>query len=273
MSETEPSRGTPLWSPLCALPPPPVPRARSSAEDLKALTVQVSRLNASLRELQQRLLAAPPPAELEAQVWTAQEAVQNQTDALQALAGTVRRLDEALGTLRARGARAEQALAVLQERAGQQSDAAQLERYQLQADGNRSQSLLRRHAGLLDSLARRVGGLGDELADVGGALRGLNRSLAYDVALQATRLQDLRVLVLNASLDTRRLRLGHLGLERRLQQELALLNTVTEDLRLKDWEHSLALRNLTLAEGTAVCAPGKTLSKCARVSRPAFKGL
>lgn len=226
-----------------------VPKARSSPEDLKALTVQVNRLNASLRELQQRLLAAPLPAELEEQLWTAQEALQNQTDSLQALAGTVRRLEEALGTLRAQGARAEQALGTLQERTGQQSDAAQLERYQLQADSNRSQLLLRRHAGLLDTLARRVGGLGDELADVGGALRGLNHSLAYDVALQATRLQDLRVLVVNASLDTRRLRLGHLSLERQLQQELALLNTVTEDLRLKDWEHSLALRNLTLAKG------------------------
>lgn len=28
-----------------------------------------------------------------------------------------------------------------------------------------------------------------------------------------------------------------------------ILNTITEDLRLKDWEHSLALKNITILEG------------------------
>ncbi|ELR53272.1 Scavenger receptor class A member 5 [Bos mutus] len=82
-----------------------------------------------------------------------------------------------------------------------------------------------------------------------GALRGLNLSLSYDVALHGTRLRDLRVLVSNASEDARRLRLAHRGLELQLKQELAVLNGVTEDLRLKDWEHSIALRNITLAKG------------------------
>ncbi|XP_055970203.1 scavenger receptor class A member 5 [Sorex fumeus] len=226
-----------------------VSRPQNAPEDLKALAVHVNRLNESLRELQLRLLQAPLQAELEEQLWKVQEALQNHTDSLLALAGTVPRLEGALGALQVQAAQAEQAVAALGERTGQQSDAAQLERYQLQVDSNRSQLLLRRHAGLLDGLARRLAGLGEELADVGGALRGLNRSLAYDVALQGTWLQDLEMLVVNTSLDTRRLRLGHLGLERQLRQELAVLNTVTEDLRLKDWEHSLALRNLTLAKG------------------------
>ncbi|EPY73819.1 scavenger receptor class A member 5-like protein [Camelus ferus] len=88
-----------------------------------------------------------------------------------------------------------------------------------------------------------------ELADVGGALRGLNHSLSYDVALHGTRLRDLQVLVSNASEDARRMRLVHRGLEVQLKQELAVLNGVTEDLRLKDWEHSIALRNISLARG------------------------
>uniref|UniRef100_A0A8C8ZD98 Scavenger receptor class A member 5 n=2 Tax=Lemuriformes TaxID=376915 RepID=A0A8C8ZD98_PROSS len=226
-----------------------VSRPRSSPDDLKALTRNVNRLNESFRDLQLRLLQAPLQADLSEQVWKVQDALQNQSDSLLALAGAVQRLEGALWGLHAQAAQTEQAVALLRDRTGQQSDAAQLELYQLQVESNGSQLLLRRHAGLLDGLARRVGALGEELADVGGALRGLNHSLSYDVALHHTRLRDLQVLVSNASEDTRRMRLAHLGMELQLKQELAVLNAVTEDLRLKDWEHSIALRNISLAKG------------------------
>lgn len=230
-------------------------RPRSSPDDLKALTRNVNRLNESFRDLQLRLPQAPLQADLTEQVWKAQDALQNQSDSLLALAGAVQRLEGALWGLQAQAAQTEQAVALLRDRTGQQSDAAQLELYQLQVESNRSQLLLRRHAGLLDGLARRVGVLGEELADVGGALRGLNHSLSYDVALHTTRLHDLQVLVSNASEDTRRLRLVHRGMELQLKQELAMLNAVTEDLRLKDWEHSIALRNISLAKGSRLAHP------------------
>ncbi|KAM5307492.1 scavenger receptor class A member 5 [Glossophaga mutica] len=226
-----------------------VSRPRSSPDDLKVLTRNVNRLNESFRDLQLRLLQAPLQVDLSEQVWKVQDVLQNQSDSLLALAGAVQRLEGALWGLQAQAVQTEQAVALLRDRTGQQSDSAQLELYQLQVESNQSQLLLRRHAGLLDGLARRVGVLGEELADVGGALRGLNYSLSYDVALHSTRLQDLQVLVSNASEDTRRMRLAHMGMELQLKQELAVLNTVTEDLRLKDWEHSIALRNISLAKG------------------------
>ncbi|XP_008826360.1 scavenger receptor class A member 5 isoform X1 [Nannospalax galili] len=226
-----------------------VSRPRSSPDDLKALTRNVNQLNESFRDLQLRLLQAPLQADFTEQVWKVQDALQNQSDSLLALAGLVQRLEGTLWGLHAQAAQTEQAMALLRDRTGQQSDSAQLELYQLQVQSNRSQLLLQRHAGLLDGLARRVGVLGEELADVGGALRGLNHSLSYDVALQSTRLQDLQVLVSNASEDTRRMRLVHMDMELQLKQELATLNVVTEDLRLKDWEHSIALRNISLAKG------------------------
>lgn len=226
-----------------------VSRPRSSPDDLKVLTLNVNRLNESFRDLQLRLLQAPLQVDLTEQVWKVQDALQNQSDSLLALAGAVQRLEGALWGLQAQAVQTEQAVALLRDRTGQQSDSAQLELYQLQVESNQSQLLLRRHAGLLDGLARRVGVLGEELADVGGALRGLNYSLSYDVALHGTRLRDLQVLVSNASEDTRRMRLAHMGMELQLKQELAVLNTITEDLRLKDWEHSIALRNISFAKG------------------------
>lgn len=241
---------TSLPNPLSLFTPSTVSRPRSSPDDLKALTRNVNRLNESFRDMQLRLLQAPLQTDLTEQVWKVQDALQNQTDSLLALAGLVQRLEGALWGLHAQAAQTEQAVALLRDRTGQQSDSAQLELYQLQVESNRSQLLLQRHAGLLDGLARRVGILGEELADVGGALRGLNHSLSYDVALHSTRLQDLQVLVSNASADTRLMRLVHMDMEMQLKQELATLSVVTEDLRLKDWEHSIALRNITLAKGT-----------------------
>ncbi|XP_048186731.1 scavenger receptor class A member 5 [Perognathus longimembris pacificus] len=248
-----------------------VSRPRSHPEDLKALTRHVNRLNESFRDLQLRLLQAPLQADLAEHVWSAQEALQNQSDAVQLLAGAVQRLEGALWALRARAAQAEQAVALLRDRVGQQGDWAQLELYQLQVDSNRSQLLLRRHAGLLDGLAHRVGVLGEELADVGGALHGLNHSLSYDVALHGTRLRDLQGLLGNASEDARRMRRAHLDLELQLKQELAVLNVVTEDLRLKDWEHSIALRNISLAKGPP--GPKGDQGSEGKEGRPGIPGL
>lgn len=79
--------------------------------------------------------------------------------------------------------------------------------------------------------------------------RGAAGALSAPGREHGTRLRDLQVLVSNASEDARRMRLVHRGLELQLKQELAVLNSVTEDLRLKDWEHSIALRNISLAKG------------------------
>ncbi|XP_077672290.1 macrophage scavenger receptor types I and II [Eretmochelys imbricata] len=39
------------------------------------------------------------------------------------------------------------------------------------------------------------------------------------------------------------------NLEQEIKGEVKLLNNITNDLRLKDWEHSVALRNITLVQG------------------------
>lgn len=113
-----------------------VSRPRSSPDDLKALTRNVNRLNESFRDLQLRLLQAPLQADLMEQVWKVQDAMQNQTDSLLALAGAVQRLEGALWGLQAQAAQTEQAVALLRDRTGQQSDTVQLELYQLQVESN-----------------------------------------------------------------------------------------------------------------------------------------
>ncbi|KAF6723136.1 Scavenger receptor class A member 5 [Oryzias melastigma] len=57
------------------------------------------------------------------------------------------------------------------------------------------------------------------------------------------------VQISNISEDSSSLWLTHVHTQTQLRNELEILNTITEDLRLKNWEHSVALKNLTILEG------------------------
>ncbi|XP_038607304.1 scavenger receptor class A member 5 isoform X1 [Tachyglossus aculeatus] len=226
-----------------------VSRPQSSPDDLKTLTWNVNGLNESFRDLQLKMLQLPFHGDTMEHIWKLQDLLQNHSDSLLLLTGSLQRLENALWSLQTQAGQTEQAVSLLRDSTSQLNDATQLELYRLQVESNGSQLLLRHHVGLLAGLSSRVGALGDQLANVNGALVGLNRTLSYDVGIHRTRLQDLQMLVSNASEDARRMRLVHISMEQQLKFELAVLNNVTEELRLKDWEHSVALRNITLMRG------------------------
>lgn len=58
-----------------------------------------------------------------------------------------------------------------------------------------------------------------------------------------------QIQISNITEDTSSLWVTHVHTEAQLRNEMEILNTITEDLRLKDWEHSMALKNLTVLEG------------------------
>lgn len=58
-----------------------------------------------------------------------------------------------------------------------------------------------------------------------------------------------QIQISNITEDTSSLWVTHVHTEAQLRNEMEILNTITEDLRLKDWEHSLALKNITILEG------------------------
>lgn len=58
-----------------------------------------------------------------------------------------------------------------------------------------------------------------------------------------------QIQISNITEDTSNLWVTHIHTEAQLRNEMEILNTVTEDLRLKDWEHSMTLKNLTIFEG------------------------
>ncbi|XP_073501521.1 macrophage scavenger receptor types I and II-like isoform X2 [Phyllobates terribilis] len=53
----------------------------------------------------------------------------------------------------------------------------------------------------------------------------------------------------NASINFTNVNEKYIILEQEMKEEVKILNQVTNDLKLKDWEHSITLKNLTLIQG------------------------
>ncbi|NXC09384.1 SCAR5 protein, partial [Orthonyx spaldingii] len=224
-------------------------RPQASPEELKALLGTVRRLNETFRDLQLQPPQPQPRGDLLEHVWRLQDLLQNHSDSLLLLAASLRGLRGLLGGLQSQAGQTERSLSRLWDSLSRQSDAAQLELSRLSVDGNGSRLLLEHHQHLLGRLGGRLEALGEQVTAVAGAVDSMNRSLSYEVRVQRARLRDLQGLLGNASADTRRMRAAHAALEQQLRLELALLDNVTEELRLKDWEHSAALRNISVIRG------------------------
>ncbi|XP_074847614.1 scavenger receptor class A member 5 isoform X2 [Carettochelys insculpta] len=226
-----------------------VSRPQSSPEDLKALTGNVNRLNESLRDEQHKLLQLPLKGDILDHIWRLQDLLQNHSDSLFLMTGSLQKLEGLLWNLQTQASQTDKAVAALRDSVSQQSDLAQLETYRLSVESNSSRLVLEHHSSLLTHLATQVESLSDQLTEVGGAVGAINRTFSYDVGIHHTRIQDLQVLISSATEDARQMRQIHIAMEQQLKHELAILSNVTEDLRLKDWEHSIALRNISVIQG------------------------
>lgn len=226
-----------------------VSRPQTSPEDLKVLMGNVNRLNESFRDMQLKLLHLPVKGDVLDHIWRLQDLLQNHSDSLFLMTGSLQKLEGLLWSLQTQASQTDKAVSNLWDSLTQQSDAAQQEMYKLSVEGNSSRLLLQHHDHLLSHLGSRVESLSDQVTTVSGAVDAMNRTFSYDVNIHHTRIQDLQVLISNATEDARQMRLIHIAMEEQLKHELAILNNVTEDLRLKDWEHSVALKNISVIRG------------------------
>lgn len=102
---------------------------------------------------------------------------------------------------------------------------------------------------LLQETAGHVGTLRQRLEEVGWTVGLVNHSLSSDVNVQQLKMEQLQVQMGNVTQDTSSIKVMQVHLEEQLKNEIEILNVITEDLRLKDWEHSTALKNLTIIQG------------------------
>lgn len=95
----------------------------------------------------------------------------------------------------------------------------------------------------------RVDIMRQKLDEVDWTVGSINHSLGSHISTQRLEMELFQLQLGNVTRDTRSARITQIHLEEQMRNELEILNVITEDLRLKDWEHSMALKNITIIEG------------------------
>ncbi|NWI56495.1 SCAR5 protein, partial [Calyptomena viridis] len=226
-----------------------VSRPQNSREELKVLLGNVNRINETLRDLQLRLLLLPSQGEFLDPLWRLQDLLHNHSGSLFLLTASLEKLEGLFRSLQSRTSRTDSSVADLWDTLSRQSDASQQELSRISVDGNNSRLLLEHHGRLLSRLGTRVEFLGEQLEALGSSVDSMNRSLSYGVGTQHSRLRDVELWVGNVTEEARRMREERAELEGRMRRELEILGNVTEELRVKDWEHSVALGNISVIRG------------------------
>ncbi|XP_044145533.1 scavenger receptor class A member 5 [Bufo gargarizans] len=226
-----------------------VSRPQSAPEDLKVLTSNVNRLNESYRDLQFKLMQLSFKGDFMDHIWKLQDLFQNHTDYLFQLTESLQKLEQNLNGVQDMASKADTMVSNLGVRVNQISDSHNLDIYKLATKVNNSQYVWSRHDSMLKTLTAKVEGLNEQIGELMLTLNALNGTYSYDIGIHHSRIQELQGLITNVSEDTRQTRLLHIVMEQQLKHEMALINNVTEDLRLKDWEHSIALKNITILRG------------------------
>lgn len=108
---------------------------------------------------------------------------------------------------------------------------------------------IRTQDAVLKTMEVNVETLQERLKEVGWTVQILNHSLSGDVSLHQVKICELQEKIGNVSHDATSMRITQMHLEEQIRNEIEILNVITADLRLKEWEHSMALKNLTVLQG------------------------
>ncbi|KAM8846752.1 scavenger receptor class A member 5 isoform 1-T2 [Synchiropus picturatus] len=199
--------------------------------------------------LQQTLGEASAQADLLENIWKLENLFQNHSERLQRLESFMKVLEVELRSTRAQSLQSEGYLVHLDERLSSLSSATSRNMTGLSGEVLRASTWLHDQHLLLRETAGQLSGLQEKLDHVNWTVGAVNHTVSNDISVHHLKIRDLQIQISNISEDTSSLWVTHIHTEAQLRNEMDLLNTVTEDLRLKDWEHSLVLKNLTSLEG------------------------
>ncbi|KAM4041861.1 scavenger receptor class A member 5 [Anomaloglossus baeobatrachus] len=226
-----------------------VSRPQSAPEDLKLLMSNVNRLNESYRDLQFKFMQLTFKGDFMDHIWKLQDLFQNHTESLSQLTESLQKLERNLNGVQDMASKTDTMVSSLGVSLNQVTDSHNLDIYRLSAEVNTSHYVWSHHDAMLKLLTSKAEGLNEQINDLMVTLNAMNGTFSYDIGIHHSRIQELQGLITNVTEDTRKMRLLHIVMEQQLKHEMALINNVTEDLRLKDWEHSVALKNITVLRG------------------------
>ncbi|CAJ1078003.1 scavenger receptor class A member 5 [Xyrichtys novacula] len=226
-----------------------VSRSQVSSQRQEVLMENVTRMSERSRQPQPGLGEASTQADLLENIWKLENLFQNHSDWLQRLEILIKGLEVDLRSIQAHSLQSEGYLVQLDDRLSTLSSSASRNLTGLNTEVSRASIWLRDQDVLLRDTSRQVSKLREKMDEVNWTVGAVNHTFTNDISIHHLKIQDLQIQISNITEDTSSLWVTHVHTEAQLRNEMEILNTITEDLRLKDWEHSMALKNLTIFEG------------------------
>ncbi|XP_033932186.1 scavenger receptor class A member 5 isoform X1 [Pseudochaenichthys georgianus] len=226
-----------------------VSRSQVSSQHQQVLMENVTRMSERSQRLQQTLGEPSTQADLLENIWKLENLFQNHSDWLQRLEILIKGLEVELRNLQSNSLQSEGYLVQLDDRLSSLSSSTGRNLTSLSVEVTRASTWLHDQDLLFREASGQVGWLREKLDEVNWTVGAVNHTFSNDISIHHLKIQDLQIQISNITEDTSSLWVTHVHTEAELRNEMEILNTITEDLRLKDWEHSLALKNFTIFEG------------------------
>ncbi|XP_015199257.1 scavenger receptor class A member 5 isoform X2 [Lepisosteus oculatus] len=226
-----------------------VSRLQVSSEKQEALKDNVTLLSERFQNLQLSMSQLSTNNDFLENIWKLENLFQNHSQTLKQLSQAVRRLEQDVHNLQEQSNETTSFVSQLRDVLRDLSFSNQRNVTVLSTDMARVKISLQKQDSRVKEASDQVDNLKDKLEDMQQILNIVNGTFTNDMGIHHTKIQDLQIQIFNVTEDTRTIRVAQINMEQQLRNEVAILNNITEDLRLKDWEHSVALKNLTLVEG------------------------
>ncbi|XP_018597897.2 scavenger receptor class A member 5 isoform X1 [Scleropages formosus] len=226
-----------------------VSRSQASSVKQDMLVENVTHLENRYQNLQQSFDLFSTQTDLMENIWKLENLLQNHSQTLLQLGLAVRELQQDVQGLRVRSGETADSVEHLGDYVMGLSLSSHGNISSLWADLARTVESLHAQDTLITQTAGQVDLFRDRLEEVTWTVGTVNRTFSNDISVHRLKIHDLQVQVVNVTQDATLTREMQITMEEQLKNEIEILNTITEDLRLKDWEKSVALKNLTVIEG------------------------
>lgn len=226
-----------------------VSRSQVSSQKQGFVPENVTRVSERPLVVQQTMGGSSTENDLLENIWKLENLFQNHSDWLQRLDILMKSLEMELRSMQSHSLQSEGYLVQLDDRLSSLSSSAGRNITSLSAQVTRASSWLRDQDTQLRETSGHISNLREKLDEVNWMVGAVNHTFTNDISMHHLKIQDLQVQISNITEDTSSLWVTHVHTEAQLRTEMEILNTITEDLRLKDWEHSMTLKNLTILEG------------------------
>ncbi|KAI2643915.1 Scavenger receptor class A member 5 [Labeo rohita] len=227
----------------------PVSKSHASSKREEALLENVTRLGEHSETLQRSLSQLPSQSDLLENIWKLESLFHNHSEQLQLLGRLAQGLERDIKDLQAFSEHTTDSVAQLWEHLAMIIHSSQRNSSSLGEELAFAAGSIRTQDAILKTMVVNVDALQERLEEMGWTVQTLNHSLSGDVSLHQVKICELQEKIGNVSHDATSMRITQLHLEEQLRNEIEVLNVITADLRLKEWEHSMALKNLTVLQG------------------------